>query len=88
MVHRCDKLGYRKADDKRGYKIGLATNADEDITRIKFSNKLDILSIFNVVIALNDDSKLKPYPEIFLKCAEKLGNFDPSNVLVFEDVTS
>lgn len=41
-----------------------------------------------MVMASKDDSKLKSYPEIFLKCAEKLGNFDPSNVLVFEDATS
>ena len=33
----------------------------------------------------NDVKKAKPDPEIFLKCAEKLGNFDPSNILVFED---
>ena len=30
---------------KRGYKIGLATSADEDITRVKFSNKPDILHL-------------------------------------------
>lgn len=70
---------------KMGYKIGLATSADEDKTKIKFSNQPDVLSIFDVVLTSKDVNKLKPNPEIFLKCAEKLGNFDPSNVLVFED---
>ncbi|KAK8871782.1 Pseudouridine-5'-phosphatase [Tritrichomonas musculus] len=70
---------------KMGYKIGLATSADADKTKIKFSNQPDILNIFDVVLTSSDASKLKPDPEIFLKCAEKLGNFDPSNVLVFED---
>lgn len=70
---------------KSGYKIGLATSADEDKTQLKFSNQPDVLSLFDVVLTSKDAKNLKPDPEIFLKCAEKLGNFDPSNVLVFED---
>lgn len=70
---------------KNGYKIGLATSADSEKTNIKFKNQPDILNVFDVILTSNDVKKAKPDPEIFLKCAEKLGNFDPMNVLVFED---
>lgn len=68
-----------------GYKIGLATSADCEKTKIKFSHQPEILNLFDVVMTSNDVKKAKPDPEIFLKCAQKLGNFDPSNILVFED---
>lgn len=71
-----------------GYKIGLATSDDYQRTKIKFANKPDVLSVFDVILTRNDVKKAKPDPEIFLKCANKLGITDPSNVLVFEDAVN
>lgn len=68
-----------------GYKVGLATSDDYQRTKIKFQNKPDVLSVFDAILTRNDVKHAKPDPEIFIKCAHKLGVTDPSNVLVFED---
>ena len=53
--------------------------------KIKFTNKTDILPVFDVILTRDDVKQAKPNPEIFIKSAKKLGTNDPSNVLVFED---
>ena len=73
---------------KRGYKVGLATSAEAEKTKLKFSKNPDILNVFDAVTTKSDVTKAKPDPEIFFKCAEKLGNIDPSNILVFEDAVN
>lgn len=70
---------------KKGYKIGLATSDDSSRTKIKFTNKPDILPIFDVIMTCDDVKQAKPNPEIFIECSKKLGISDPSNVIVFED---
>lgn len=70
---------------KKGYKIGLATSDDSTRTKLKFSNKKDILPIFDVIMTCDDVKQAKPDPEIFIECAKRLGVSDPSSVLIFED---
>lgn len=72
----------------KGYKIGLATSDTYQKTKIKFSNKQDVWPVFDVVMTRDDVKMAKPDPEIFLKCAKKLGINDPKNVLVFEDAVN
>lgn len=69
----------------KGYKIGLATSDTYQKTKIKFANKPEAWRVFDVILTRDDVKKAKPDPEIFIKCAKKLGINDPENVLVFED---
>lgn len=71
-----------------GHKIGLATSDTYQRTKLKFTNKPDILPVFDVIITRDDVKQAKPDPEIFLKCAKKLGVINPQNVLVFEDAVN
>ncbi|KAK8871366.1 Pseudouridine-5'-phosphatase [Tritrichomonas musculus] len=71
-----------------GYKIGLATSDTYQKTKIKFSKKPDVWPVFDVVMTRDDVKQAKPDPEIFLKCAKRLGINDPANVLVFEDAVN
>ncbi|KAK8883852.1 Pseudouridine-5'-phosphatase [Tritrichomonas musculus] len=73
---------------KKGYKVGLATSAEAEKTNLKFSKIPEVFNIFDAVTTKSDVTKAKPDPEIFFKCSEKLGNFDPSNILVFEDAAN
>ncbi|PLW80606.1 hypothetical protein C0585_01655 [Candidatus Woesearchaeota archaeon] len=64
-------------------KVGVATSAMEDMTTyVKERFGLD-KQVDNFIEA-KDVSRTKPDPEIFLKCAEKLG-VEPSNCVVVED---
>lgn len=66
----------------RNYKIGLATSSSFDtVTMIleKFS-----FDIFNAITAGNECKRAKPYPDIYLKIAEKLG-VKPWESVAFED---
>ena len=49
-----------------------------------FLKKLNISSLFDVVITVEDVSNFKPNPEIFLKCASRLG-IPPERCIVVED---
>jgi beta-phosphoglucomutase len=49
-----------------------------------FLQKLNISSLFDVVITVEDVSNFKPNPEIFLKCAYRLG-IPPERCIVVED---
>jgi len=49
-----------------------------------FLQKLNISSLFDAVITVEDVSNFKPNPEIFLKCASRLG-IPPERCIVVED---
>jgi beta-phosphoglucomutase len=49
-----------------------------------FLQKLNISSLFDVVVTVEDVSNFKPNPEIFLKCASRLG-IPPERCIVVED---
>lgn len=72
----------------KGYRVGLATSAEMEKTKLKFSKIPDVINVFDIVVTKTDVTRAKPDPEIFLKCAQKLGNVKPENVLVFEDAVN
>lgn len=71
----------------KGYRIGLATSGTRETTNLKFGKNTELLALFDVVVCGDEVTKAKPSPEIFLKCAEKLGS-KPDNTLVFEDTSN
>lgn len=56
----------------KGMKIGLATSSTRKQVRTVL-NKFNFEKLFDVVVALEDCKKPKPYPDIYLKSAKKLG---------------
>ncbi|RYG43468.1 HAD family hydrolase [bacterium] len=74
----CERL---KAD---GYRIAIATSATEEELKVS----LELLGIADLVEAkatIDDAERSKPDPDIFLSTLERLGNPDPSRVLVVGD---
>lgn len=65
--------------------ISVATSARREAHELKAKNHRDIYDLFNADICGDEVTKAKPSPEIFQKASQKLGNFKPENVLVFED---
>lgn len=65
------------------YKMALATLSRRNIMDILLRKK-DLIKYFDVVITANEVTHPKPDPEIFLKCARRLG-VSPSHCVVIED---
>lgn len=70
-----------------GMKIPMAvgTSAWSCNHKIKISKLKKIFSLFSVTVCGDDVKQVKPSPEIFQIASQRLGNFSPENVLVFED---
>ena len=68
---------------EKGYHIGLASGANRSFVNIVLKN-LNLENYFEAVLTLEDSSKGKPDPDIFLKAATVLG-FPPSECVVVED---
>lgn len=64
-------------------KLGLASMNNRQVID-HLLNVLDVARFFSVVITVDEVSKSKPDPEIFLKTAQKLGS-KPENCVVLED---
>jgi len=71
----------------RGYRIAVASSSE----RIKVEANLSVLSLpaqtFDTVLTGSDLERKKPFPDIYLLAAERLG-VSPSDCLVIEDSTS
>lgn len=68
---------------KLGYRIGLATMTPRE--HVEFSLGPNLLQFELDQIVTDDDvENAKPAPDVFLKCAEKLGK-DPEQCVVIED---
>ncbi len=65
------------------YKLAVASNSDREFV-MKLMKKAEVKDFFDVILCFQDISKPKPDPEIYLKCAERLG-FSPSECVVMED---
>ncbi len=76
------QLAYFLKEDKK-LKIGLTTNTPRYIAE-KVMEKLEIATIFDVVITGDEVKNTKPHPEMYLKAAKKL-DIKPEEALVFED---
>jgi beta-phosphoglucomutase len=70
-------------DRYRNVPKGIGTNAEP--ANIEFVLKhFDLQKYFSVVVDGHQVSRPKPFPDIYVKCAEQLG-FCPANCIVFED---
>ena len=72
---------------EKGLKIAVATSADEVKMRINLREIGIPVEIFDATVNGLEVVKKKPYPDIYLKAAERL-NIDPSCCLVVEDAIS
>ena len=66
---------------KRGIKVGLGSASKN---ALKILNRLDITTLFDVIIDGNATQRAKPDPEVFLLGATAL-EMSPNDCLVFED---
>lgn len=65
------------------YKLAVASNSDKEFV-MKLLENSNLAGFFDVILGFQDISKPKPDPEIYLKCAEKLG-VSKEECLVIED---
>ncbi len=65
------------------YKLAVASNSDKNFV-MKLIENAGFIKFFNVIMGFQDISKPKPDPEIYLKCAERLG-IPASGCIVIED---
>ena len=70
---------------KRGIPMAVATSCTRNMHRIKIQNQKEIFGLFRATICGDEVKVAKPEPEIFQKASKELGDFNPENVLVFED---
>ena len=75
-----DCLKYLK---RKGYKIGLASSSSKETIK-QFMRVTKTESFFDAFTSGDEVKEGKPNPEIFLKCAEKLG-VEPKDCVVIED---
>ena len=68
---------------ERGFKLGVATS-NISLWVNKLLEKHDLKKYFSAVVTADDVTNPKPDPEVFLRCAQKLGG-DVKECLVFED---
>ena len=70
------------------FKMAVATSSSRSLHEIKTSKHRDLFDLFDYEICGDDVSRAKPNPDVFLKALEKLGDFKPENILVFEDAAA
>jgi len=79
-------LGVKELLDKlkkNNIKIAIGTSSNKEQAKLKLTNA-GILSYFNTIITEDDVDDPKPSPDVYLKCAIKLGVV-PRECIVFED---
>jgi HAD superfamily hydrolase (TIGR01509 family) len=72
--------------NSQGIPLGLATSSFKDLVRLVL-RKFRIETCFRAVVTVDDISKTKPDPEIFLAAAKGLG-IPPHDCLAVEDSTN
>lgn len=83
MPYYANMIEFIKSLHSQNKIIALTTSAGREGTLL-ILKKIGIIDIFNVIIAKEDCTKLKPNPEPYLKTAEKL-NISPEDCVVIED---
>jgi HAD superfamily hydrolase (TIGR01509 family) len=68
---------------ERGYRLALATSGSRAHVRHCF-DRFPLGGFFEIVLAKEDVARRKPDPEIYLRCADRLG-LEPAAMLVVED---
>ena len=66
-----------------GLPLALASSSNREWIE-GYLSKLDIRQYFDVICTSNDVQNVKPFPDLFLLAAQKLG-IDPTEALIFED---
>lgn len=72
-----------EAVKNRGLKLALATSAAR-VKPVNHLTRLGLIDKFDVLVTAEDVKRIKPYPDLFIKAAEKL-NAQPAQTLVIED---
>lgn len=70
---------------KAGYKMGIASSNSIELINAALAN-YDLFDYFDCIVSANDVPRGKPFPDVYLTVADRLG-VDPSRCLVFEDIT-
>lgn len=68
---------------KKGYRVSVGSSTREWAVR-EFLGKIGVLGYFDVLVCGDMGLRSKPYPDIFLACAEKMG-IAPHDCYVLED---
>lgn len=68
---------------EKNFKTALITNTVRKVAE-KMLKKLDVTSLFDVIICGDEVKKMKPDPEIYLSATKKIG-VKPNEIIVFED---
>ncbi len=76
-----------KRCQKKGYKLALATSADNIKMKVNLEEIELAGSTFQAIITGEDVERKKPFPDVFIKAAVSLG-LDPSECLVVEDAVN
>lgn len=78
-------IEFLKSVDKSRYKLGCATTDNRSAT-MRMLQQFGIESLFDVVVTMEDvdPNRQKPFPDVYLCAAKKLG-FDPRYCLGIED---
>ncbi|MCE5256257.1 MAG: HAD-IA family hydrolase [Spirochaetaceae bacterium] len=80
-------LEYPRICKERGLKIAIASAADLVKVRINLRSLGLDTAFFDVVLTGSDMTRKKPFPDIYLLAAERIG-VDPENCLVIEDAVN
>ena len=83
MVPFVDKVVLRLKEI--GMPLAVATGSHRDSHELKTQNYKEFFNNFSVQICGDEVVHAKPSPEIFLKAAARLGDYNPENILIFED---
>jgi len=76
-------LNLIRAIKESGLKLGVATSSSPALAAILLE-RCEILPFFDVVVTTAEAGRSKPFPDVYLLAARKLG-VSPANCIVFED---
>ena len=74
-----------KTVHSKGLPMSIATSGLRQVQETKAQSHRDLFDLFDASICGDEVKAAKPSPMIFEAASKKLGDFDPKNVLVFED---
>ncbi|MBR4807293.1 MAG: HAD family phosphatase [Lachnospiraceae bacterium] len=70
---------------EKGFKMGIASSNSMELINAALAN-YDLFDYFESIVSANDVPRGKPFPDVYLTVADRLG-VDPGRCLVFEDIT-
>ena len=76
-------LNLIRAIKESGLRLGVATSSSPALASILLE-RCEISSLFDIIVTTSEAGKSKPYPDVYLLAARKIG-VSPANCIVFED---